>query len=198
MKNNDEHMYMIRKISTLIGMWPIKLSGWKSTAYKMYTNTLIIVHNIFVISLLIKLVELLEKDFKEFDKALCVIISFSFGGYRYLICISQTIQECLILIDGIENETLRLADENIKKIHDTYKNYSAKVSVIFYSFSIVTILYIVQPLVHNIKYYESFNDSFKPEMIYQSWFPFDENEHYVLTFFLHFVLGKKYKMILQK
>lgn len=199
MKYHQEHMKLIRKCSTFIGIWPVKLSGWKSRAYKMYSNSVIIFYGLFMLSMLIKLLELifLEKDYKEFEHSLTVIIPFCFGGYRYIICTSRNIRECLIMVYNIERKTLKFADENIKKIHRIYTLYSMRIIVIFYSFMVNILLYIAKATIHNIKIYKSFNGTngnCKFDMVYQTWFPFDENKHYVLAFLINLTSGNKIKM----
>lgn len=36
MKHNQEHMDLTRKFSILLGMWPVKLSGWRSSLQNVY------------------------------------------------------------------------------------------------------------------------------------------------------------------
>lgn len=197
MKHNQEHMDLIRKFSILLGMWPVKLSGWRSRAYKMYTHTIIVMYCLFVLSLLIKLLEIIGKDFKEMDKSLSVVFPVCFLGYRYIICRSQPIQECIIMIYDLEKKYLQLADEGMKKIHYAYKCYSNKITVMFLSSSVGILFFVLKPIVHNMKYYKSFNettDDYKFDMMYQTWLPFNENKHHILTFFIHLIVGKQHKI----
>lgn len=162
----------------------------------MYTNVIIAMNSVSLLSLLIKLIEIIKKDIQETDTSLAIVFSACFGGYRYIICISQPVKECLIMVYDLERKSLQLADEEIKKIHYAYKCYSKKITMIFFSFILCTFLYVAKPIVRNVQNYRLFNGTtdYKLDMIYESWFPFDENRHYILAFSMHIIMGKKYKI----
>ncbi|KAJ8909852.1 hypothetical protein NQ315_013338 [Exocentrus adspersus] len=179
------HMKFAKTLMTILGIWPVKLTGWKMILYNTYFYTSYVYYILYDISQ--GAMVFIEKgDFLETAGNLGVLIVYVINIYKVYLCRSVAIRDIIREIEIKESLILKSNDEMIKKIYYSHVN-SALLSARYYVClgSVGISLYFISPIVNNLIEKTTENKY----LIFNSWFPFDSDKHYVYAYLIQFFGG---------
>ncbi|KAJ8950663.1 hypothetical protein NQ314_007793 [Rhamnusium bicolor] len=183
------HMKFAKALMTILGIWPIKLTGYKLKLYNVYFYISFTYYILYDISQG-AMVFITTGNFVETAGNLGVTIIYVINIYKVLICRSEDIKKIIHQIEVKEKLIMEHADEKIKEIYHEHVK-SALLSASFYVSlgSIGISLYFITPVVKNIMEIEDEHGFKQKHLIFSSWFPFDSNKHYGLAYIIQFFGG---------
>lgn len=171
------HMKFAKILMIILGIWPVKLKGFKLKLYDAYFYTSYLYHILFDISLG-AIIFISRGTLVETAGNLGVSIVYFINIYKVFLCRSVPVKNILREIEEKERLILESDDEKIKEIYRSHVSSALLAMKYYVSLGTVGIsLYFIAPIARNL-----LEESEHKYLIFTSWFPFDSDEHYVLAY----------------
>lgn len=182
--DDQVHMKFAKILMIILGIWPVKLTGWKLKLYNAYFYTSYVYYIMYDISQG-AIIFISRGTFMETAGNLGVTIVYVINIYKVFICRSQLVKKILQEIEAKERIILENDDERIKEIYYDHVDSAMLAMKYYVSLGSVGIsLYFVTPIVKNL-----IEENEHKYLIFTSWFPFDSDRHYVLAYLIQFLGG---------
>ncbi|KAJ8973944.1 hypothetical protein NQ317_002448 [Molorchus minor] len=186
---NQVHMKFAKILMAILGIWPVKLSGYNLKLYNAYFYTSFAYYIVYAISQA-AMVFISDGNFVQVASNLGVTIVYVINIYKILICRSQPIKKILLEIEIRETLILEGNDMKFKEIYQGHAKTAFKSLLFYISLGTVGVsLYFITPIVKNLVEDGQNLENNHKSLILSSWFPFDSDEHYLAAYLIQCVAG---------
>ncbi|XP_023310658.1 uncharacterized protein LOC111691683 [Anoplophora glabripennis] len=178
------HMKFAKILMIILGIWPVKLTGWKLNLYNAYFYASYVYYIMYDISQG-AIIFIARGTFLQTAGNLGVTIVYVINIYKVFICRSTPVKKILQEIEAKERLILENDDDTIKKIY--YHHVDSAMLAMKYYVSLGSVgisLYYIAPIVRNLV-----EENDHKYLIITSWFPFDSDKHYAVAYLIQFFGG---------
>uniref|UniRef100_A0A310S6K7 Odorant receptor n=1 Tax=Chrysomela lapponica TaxID=153811 RepID=A0A310S6K7_CHRLA len=189
----NEHFRVTMYATSLIGLWPciFEDNDFLNRIYKIYSIFIFTVAVCVTYCTDFKLFSLVTDEVLFLDEAvenLCISCLHTMILIRAHRLKSKSVTKIVRRILTIEEEIYKSEDEAIIRIYNSYASQS-RLSNMFYIIIVylATLFYIIHPVFLGdiVKYYPSKNLTvYERPLPLKTWFPFEKQNHYVLSYVL--------------
>ncbi|XP_074026902.1 odorant receptor 10 isoform X2 [Leptinotarsa decemlineata] len=194
----NEHLKVCMYANALLGVWPYIFENNPTLRklYNIYSKATFTYYLLYILTAIIQLVILLtrqEINVKEVFANLAITLLYSVTIMRVYAIKSTRMRNIIKEIMDLEDKTMASGDKQIIEIYEFHTTQSKVSNVIFLvNIFIVTALYFIHPLFVEdiIKFDAEKNETISIKALpLSSWFPYDEQKHYLASYLWHILDG---------
>nr|UTN00907.1 odorant receptor [Semanotus bifasciatus] len=187
----NDHFKVTMYANALLGVWPFIFENNRmmKRLYNIYANFTFIYYLLFIVSAYVELFVLLladEKRVQEIVGNLCITLLYSITIMRVYAIKTKNVKDLIREVINVEDVIYKCEDEAVidiykECVHDSHiSNY-----IFLANISVETLFYFLHPLYlgEMVRFDKATNQTkIVRGLPLSSWFPFDKQEHYTLSY----------------